>query len=104
MIASFTKWDNSLSGTLGAGPMGVPLSEVLLYLLVMHFSRVEVVLLSICVSPQTDRHSKGLRHDYFRIQIPTMGVFMIAHGVQHQTSHVVFGSSHSMLPHQISTL
>ena len=31
MIASFTKWDNSLSGTLGAGPMGVPLSEVLLY-------------------------------------------------------------------------
>ena len=32
MITSFTKWDNSLSGTLGAGPMGVPLSEVLLYL------------------------------------------------------------------------
>ena len=32
MIASFTKWDNSLSGTLGAGPMGVPLSEVLLYM------------------------------------------------------------------------
>ena len=32
MIASFTKWDNSLSGTLGAGPMGVPLREVLLYL------------------------------------------------------------------------
>ena len=31
MIASFTKWDNSLSGTLGAGPMGVPLSDVLLY-------------------------------------------------------------------------
>ena len=31
MIASFTKWDSSLSGTLGAGPMGVPLSEVLLY-------------------------------------------------------------------------
>ena len=31
MIASFTKWDNSLSGTLGASPMGVPLSEVLLY-------------------------------------------------------------------------
>ena len=31
MIASFTKWDNSLSGTLGAGPIGVPLSEVLLY-------------------------------------------------------------------------
>ena len=31
MIASFTKWDNSLSGTLGAGPTGVPLSEVLLY-------------------------------------------------------------------------
>ena len=32
MIASFTKWDNSLSGTLGAGPLGVPLSEVLLYI------------------------------------------------------------------------
>ena len=31
MIAGFTKWDNSLSETLGAGPMGVPLSEVLLY-------------------------------------------------------------------------
>ena len=31
IIASFTKWNNSLSGTLGAGPMGVPLSEVLLY-------------------------------------------------------------------------
>ena len=34
MIASFTKWDNSLSGTLEAGPMGVPLSEVLLYQLI----------------------------------------------------------------------
>ena len=32
MIASFTKWDNSLSRTLGASPMGVPLSEVLLYI------------------------------------------------------------------------
>ena len=32
MIGSFTKWDNSLSGTLGAGPMGIPLSEVLLYI------------------------------------------------------------------------
>ena len=30
--ASFTKWDTSLSGTLQAGPMGVPLSEVLLYM------------------------------------------------------------------------
>ena len=30
--ASFTKWDTSLSGTLQAGPMGVPLSEVLLNL------------------------------------------------------------------------
>ena len=32
MIASFTKWDNSLSGTLLDGPMGVPLSEVSLYI------------------------------------------------------------------------
>ena len=31
MIVSFNKWDNSLSGTLGAGPTGVPLSEVLLF-------------------------------------------------------------------------
>ena len=31
MMASFTKWDNSLSGTFQAGPMGVPLCEVLLY-------------------------------------------------------------------------
>ena len=33
MMASFTKWDTSLNGTLQAGPMGVPLSEVLLYIL-----------------------------------------------------------------------
>ena len=31
MMASFTKWDTSLSGTPQVGPMGVPLSEVLLY-------------------------------------------------------------------------
>ena len=32
MMDRFTKWDNSLNGTLQAGPMGVPLSEVLLYI------------------------------------------------------------------------
>ena len=31
MMASFTKWDTSLSGTLWVGPMDVPLSEVSLY-------------------------------------------------------------------------
>ena len=31
MMASFTKWDISLSGTLRAGPMGVPPREVLLH-------------------------------------------------------------------------
>ena len=32
MMDSFTKWDNSLSGTLQAGLMGVRLSKVSLYL------------------------------------------------------------------------
>ena len=32
-MASFTKWDISLSGILRPGPMGVPLGEVLLYII-----------------------------------------------------------------------
>ena len=31
LSGTLTKWDTLLSGTLGAGPIGVPLGEVLLY-------------------------------------------------------------------------
>ena len=46
-MASFTKWDTLLSGTLQAGPMSVPLREVLLYTSI--YVLYEMVL--VCLGP-----------------------------------------------------
>ena len=44
MMASFTKWDTSLSGTLQAGPMGVPVDKVSLYITISF--KIKLMLLN----------------------------------------------------------
>ena len=66
MIVSITNWDNSLSGTLGAGPMGVPISEVLLYMTVCVHC---IQTVYVCVPLYS---SKGLDDDAINKEIKVL--------------------------------
>ena len=69
MIAGFTKWDNSVSGTLGAGPMGVPLSEVLLYVERRGFKLDSVKSVKTTILPGDFGTSLDLKDAYHHISV-----------------------------------
>ena len=60
MMASLTNWDTSLSGTLKAGPLGVTLSEVLLYIKFCSISYIDLVIYSDLVKCMDSVKSTGL--------------------------------------------